>query len=60
MRKDAQQKATESQYDAYRSMAGDMVSAGNRSVSYASYIGSYMKQLVLKLIVKHFTAAKRR
>jgi len=58
-RKDARDKANPKEYTAYRSLAGEIVWAGNGALPHAAFVGSFMQQNAPTLRVEDITEAKK-
>lgn len=58
-RKQSSEKATNEEYQEYRSMAGSLIWAGNATLPQAGYVASYMQQTAPKLRVHHVTEANK-
>lgn len=58
-RKEANDKATEKEYDDYRSLAGSLMWAGNGALPQASFVASSMQQTAPRLKLHNLTEANK-
>lgn len=59
-RRDTNDKATETEYNKYRSLAGSVIWAGNGSLAHAVFVGSYMQQAATRLLIHDLTDSNRK